>query len=106
MKKTFVEYTTHFSKMPEYRFYMPDRADSVFLILEHEEGATDEFLLEEMFALCNHGSGREHPQFLAAKMPSLSVSDIVSLGQKEEKRTYVCTSFGWKRVQNKIDNPQ
>lgn len=55
------------------------------------EGETHEEILENTFAGFNHGSHQEHPTFLAAKVRSLSVNDLVCVGGF----WYQCASVGW-----------
>lgn len=56
--------------------------------------ASDEDVLEDVFARFNHGSGLEDPIFLAQKVRSLSVHDLVRVDDK----WYQCESVGWKLV--------
>ena len=93
--QTYVEYTSEATKNPEWRLRVPDGANSFGFFVEHEKDAADEEILEIMFAACNHGSGKENPHFLATRIPSLSVGDVVRIGLKNEKRFYRCLPFGW-----------
>jgi hypothetical protein len=58
---------------------------------------SDEHTLENVFDQFNHGSGSEHPLFLKQKLRSLSVNDVVRVGDK----WYQCMSVGWKQVTDK-----
>ena len=62
--------------------------------IKHEAVATDEQILELIFAACNRGSGKENPLFERSKVPSLSVGDVVALGYPPV-RLYRCESTGW-----------
>lgn len=57
-------------------------------------GESDMEILEMVFAGCNHGSGFEYEAFLAQKVRSLSVHDLVRVDDK----WYQCESVGWKLV--------
>jgi hypothetical protein len=96
--QTYVEYTSEATKNPEWRLRVPDGANSFFFFIEHDEDASDEAILEKMFALCNHGSGKEHPHFLVTRIPSLSVNDVAQIGKGNEKRFYRCMPFGWEKI--------
>jgi hypothetical protein len=80
--------------MKSYVSYTSKNTRKTFgLWLEHEDCCSDTQLLETMFELCNHGSGREHPKFVNAKITSLSVGDVVEI-----KRSFVCEHYGWKKT--------
>jgi hypothetical protein len=64
--------------------------------IKHESVATDEQILELIFAACNHGSGKEDPLFQKSNVPSLSVGDAVALGCPV--RLYRCNAFGWSEI--------
>ena len=96
--QTYVEYTSEATKNPQWRVKVPDGVNSFGFFVEHEKDASDETILEIMFAACNHGSMKEHPQFLVTRIPSLSVNDIVQIGTKNEKRFYRCMPCGWESV--------
>ena len=59
--------------------------------------SSDEETLENVFDQFNHGSGNEHPLLLKHKTRSLSVNDVVRVGDK----WYQCMSVGWKQVTDK-----
>ena len=60
------------------------------------EGSSDMEILENTFAKCNYGSGMEDPEFKRMKTRSLSVNDMVRVGDK----WYQCLSCGWGEVSN------
>jgi hypothetical protein len=94
--KTYYEYTSEFALSS--RLNRPDGAYLFFSYICHDESLSDEKILEMIFAECNHGSGKENPQFVAAKIPSLSVGDTVTIGFGENPRSYKCDSFGWSSI--------
>ena len=51
-------------------------------------------ILEEIFAMFNHGSGQECELFLKSGMRSLSVNDFVCVNS----HWYQCRSVGWEEV--------
>ena len=51
-------------------------------------------VLEEIFAMFNHGSCRESEMFLKSGMRSLSVNDFVRVNTQ----WFQCCSVGWKEV--------
>lgn len=62
---------------------------------------SDSEILEKIFAWCNHGSGIESKEFIAAKIRSLSVGDFVTIGYCfSDCRKYRCDSFGWTKIDN------
>jgi hypothetical protein len=53
-----------------------------------------EAVLEEIFAMFNHGSGQECELFLKHRLRSLSVNDCVRVNT----RWFQCRSVGWEEV--------
>lgn len=100
--QTLFEYQSTYAATPEYLSVHPDACQSFMASVEHDEGESDEILLERIFALCNRGSGKEHPQFEYVTMPSLSVGDYVKLGCRKGDiaRLYLCDSYGWTKITN------
>jgi hypothetical protein len=95
--QTLFEYQSIYATTPEYRIARPNGCVSFMASVEHDEDEADDFLLERIFALCNHGSGREHEQFKVTPIPSLSVGDYVKLGCRkgDNVRLYRCEPTGW-----------
>lgn len=69
--------------------YPADR--DIQVLLEGEDHAE---ILENAFAAFNCGSGREHPQFLASRMRSLAVNDLVQI----DGAWYQCKMVGWEAI--------
>ena len=95
--QTLFEYQSTYAATPEYRIARPNACQSFMASVEHNKQDSDEVLLEKIFALCNRGSGKEHPQFEYVTMPSLSVGDYVKLGcsKGDVVRLYRCEPNGW-----------
>lgn len=55
-------------------------------------------LLETMFEWCNHGSGKEHPDFINAKVRSMCPGDFVQI----DSDWYQCLSIGWRSVSSQF----
>jgi hypothetical protein len=62
--------------------------------IEHNIDASDEDILEMIFAACNRGSGRENAKFMKSTVPSLSVGDRVAL-RVLPTSIYLCAPCGW-----------
>ena len=54
----------------------------------------DDYTLEDAFAEFNAGSSRECPEFLEARIRSLSVGDLV----RWNGNWYICKSIGWEKM--------
>lgn len=68
--------------------------DKIVIFSTVSEAPTQEFLLEEIFAQFNAGSGQESKEFIDARVRSLSVNDFVVI----DGIGYQCQSCGWKEV--------
>lgn len=57
---------------------------------------SNEWILEEIFAMFNHGSRYECKEFLNLKIRSLSMNDCVRVNDQ----WYQCASIGWEEITN------
>ena len=72
--------------------YPNEKSFHNFLVVE--DNVTAEDALEDIFAMYNHGSGKECPMFIQSPCRSLSVNDFVAIGNE----VYQCASMGWVKV--------
>ena len=97
--KTYYEYTSEMAQKPSYMVEQPESRPYQFCSrVEHDDSLSDEKILEMIFDECNHGSGKENPQFVASKIPSLSVGDTVTIDLGGNRRSYKCDSYGWSPI--------
>lgn len=92
MKTLFFEYTL--AAFPLY-----DEGRRLFSVVIVEDDMDDDCILETIFSMCNNGSRHECQAFLDAKIRSLSVGDIVTIGTCfSDARKYRCESQGWTQI--------